>query len=574
MRGTAMPPNIKTLPPKEPDGGHGKANIKPIKTIKANIKSIRTTHKESTSRKSVSEYTKLKRKMESNRSNDAPPTAQCKYITKTHGLKGNDAIWDSGASHGIHWNRNLFTNIHKPHVTSVKGISGSKMPITEAGTCQGINGILLMPSCSQPVISCTQFLDQHGGKLLLSKRSIKWLRSGRATHIADRDQRGLYTSAMSISAANTMLNKTARANLSIQAQILREKAHNLHRCLGHIGIKKMRQVLRRNYFTDLKEKDLRLMINCDACNAGKIKRANKRREASRRPTEFGHTIRSDTSSRQEIATKGKKRYANITVDEATRWVWVSLLRKIKNTGKLAVGPIISNLHNEGKIKVFGSDMGSEFHNKHIDELLSSLGIQRQSACSDNQQQNGLAERTIGILFEKTRTLLADSKLPLSFWGEAIKLAAYLRNRLPIESNEYGASPYELRYGKQPDLKHLRPFGSECTVLKHSNKQGGSKAKERGYRGIFVGYGDDEGLKGYRVYLPEQSKIVTTPNVKFKTDMVGSIEQRHEDLGEAARRRVGANRHNAQQRVRTSRPPSQRRWQPANQPTNHKRRNGP
>ncbi len=511
MRGKAMPPRLNPLPTDKTDGGCKKTAImRSTNTINKELKSkkgklqnsklnnsdkgkLQNQHKEINTYKQRTRLKRIKnlqvntklhtRKTKSmttpanvtreagecnitttkqptsrmllwNVNNQKDPTykSKCTYIIKNTNNRQRyaSAIWDSGATHGIHWCEDLFENIHKPYITSVKGINNFKTPITAAGTCQGIHEVLLMPSCTQPVISCSQFLDQHGGRLLISKNNITWLKNKRRIYVAERDSRGLYISAMSRLEANKIQKNTARANLSIQAQLLREKVHNLHRCLGHIGMKKMKQVLRRNNFTNLKEKDLQLMMSCDACDAGKIKRANKRKVATRRPTEFGHTVRSDTSSRQQISTKGKKRYANIIVDEATRWVWVTLLRNMKNTGELAIKPIVTRLHTEGKIKTFGSDMGTEFQNEYVTTLLQNLGIRRETACADNQQQNGLAERTIGILFETTRTLLADSKLPLSFWGEAIKFATYLRNRLPIESNQYGSSPYELRYGKQPE----------------------------------------------------------------------------------------------------------------------------
>ena len=166
-------------------------------------------------------------------------------------------------------------------------------------------------------------------------------------------------------------------------------------------------------------------------------------------------------------------------------------------------------------------------NSETDKVLSELGIKREEACSDNQQQNGLAERTIGLLFETARTVLAESRLPLSFWGEAIQYAAYLRNVLPNQANDCCASPYEMRYNKVPDLNRLRPFGIRCTILKHKNARGRSKARERGIRGIFVGYGDEiDGQKGWRVYLPQ---VVTSPNVLFNNNMAESIKLRPKHL---------------------------------------------
>ena len=101
-------------------------------------------------------------------------------------------------------------------------------------------------------------------------------------------------------------------------------------------------------------------------------------------------------------TRGHKAYASVAVDEATRWVWIKLLKRIKHTAKLATIPLLKRLHPH--VKVFGSDKRGEFLNSETDKVLSELGIKREEACSDNQQQNGLAERTIGLLFETVRHL--------------------------------------------------------------------------------------------------------------------------------------------------------------------------
>jgi hypothetical protein len=179
----------------------------------------------------------------------------------------------------------------------------------------------------------------------------------------------------------------------------------------------------------------------------------------------------------------------------------------------------------GETKIFGSDAGTEFLNKQMDDLLERLQIRRQTACPDDQSQNGLAERAIGVLFEMVRTLIHDAKLPLSFWGEVLVAANYLRNRLPTCANPNNASPYELRYGKLPNLRFLRPIGDHCTVLKHSRNINGAKAKTRGLKGIMVGYGEPFGLKGYRVYIPALKKVVTAPNVLFLDSMEDSIAKR-------------------------------------------------
>ena len=48
-------------------------------------------------------------------------------------------------------------------------------------------------------------------------------------------------------------------------------------------------------------------------------------------------------------------------------------------------------------------------------------------------------------------LLADSKLPPSFWGWAVSTIQYLRNRLPTSVLPTGVTPFEALKKQKPDL---------------------------------------------------------------------------------------------------------------------------
>ncbi|GJU62441.1 ribonuclease H-like domain-containing protein [Tanacetum coccineum] len=58
----------------------------------------------------------------------------------------------------------------------------------------------------------------------------------------------------------------------------------------------------------------------------------------------------------------------------------------------------------------------------------SLGIKKEFSVARTPQQNGVAERRNKTLIEAARTMLADSKLPITFWAEAFNTACYVQNR--------------------------------------------------------------------------------------------------------------------------------------------------
>ena len=64
-------------------------------------------------------------------------------------------------------------------------------------------------------------------------------------------------------------------------------------------------------------------------------------------------------------------------------------------------------------------------------------------------------------------------------------AVHVHNRVPCRSNPNNASPYEVRHGSLPDLRHLCPFGIAAFV---KIKEHITKVISRARQGIMLGYG--------------------------------------------------------------------------------------
>ncbi|GJT84147.1 ribonuclease H-like domain-containing protein [Tanacetum coccineum] len=90
-------------------------------------------------------------------------------------------------------------------------------------------------------------------------------------------------------------------------------------------------------------------------------------------------------------------------------------------------------------------------------------IKREFSVARTQQQNGVAERKNRTLIEATRTMLADSLLPILFWAEAVNTACYQLNRVLVTKPQ-NKTPYELLIGKPPSISFMRPFGCSLTIL--------------------------------------------------------------------------------------------------------------
>jgi hypothetical protein len=151
-------------------------------------------------------------------------------------------------------------------------------------------------------------------------------------------------------------------------------------------------------------------------------------------------------------------------------------------------------HLERKVKVFRSDNGGEFVNAAFTKALQDAGIERQLSAPYAHQQNGKAERAMRTIEGRLFALLETAQLPANLWGEAALTVCYLWNRSESRALKPGTTPYEIVNGKQPDLSHLRVFGSHCFARIPTEVQ--SKLGPHSRRAIFMGYPD--GTKGYRL----------------------------------------------------------------------------
>jgi transposase InsO family protein len=83
-----------------------------------------------------------------------------------------------------------------------------------------------------------------------------------------------------------------------------------------------------------------------------------------------------------------------------------------------------------------SDNGIEYVNQEFEQFLALRGIQHQTTCVNTPEQNGVAERKNTHLMEVARSNMFTMKIPKFLWGETIKTATYLINRMPLRILSY------------------------------------------------------------------------------------------------------------------------------------------
>ncbi|GJS14179.1 putative ribonuclease H-like domain-containing protein [Tanacetum coccineum] len=125
------------------------------------------------------------------------------------------------------------------------------------------------------------------------------------------------------------------------------------------------------------------------------------------------------------------------------------------------------------------------------------------------QQKGVAERKKRTLIEAARTLLADSKLPTTFWAEAVNTACYVQNRVLV-TKPHNKTPYKLFLGRKPALGFMKPFRCPVTILNNIDHLG--KFDGKADEGFFVGYSINS--KAYRLFNSRTRIVEENLHVQF------------------------------------------------------------
>ncbi|KAD6454947.1 hypothetical protein E3N88_09653 [Mikania micrantha] len=277
-----------------------------------------------------------------------------------------------------------------------------------------------------------------------------------------------------------------------------------HKRLGHAGDEKLSKINDLSSFSFKNNEDI-----CDSCIKSKLIRKPFPISTSKTNACF-ELLHCDIWGKYRTPTFSKANYFLTIVDDYSRAVWVFLLKH-----KYEASTCLINFHKliktqfERNIKRIRCDNGGEFVSNQMLNFYVEQGIILETSCPHTPQQNGVVERKHRHLLETARALKIEANLPIRFWGECVLTATYIINRLPSKIRE-NKTPYELLYGEKPSYDHMRVFG--CMAYYRNIETKGDKFEMRGKPGVFMGY--PNGTKGYKIYDPNNDKIIISRDVVF------------------------------------------------------------
>ena len=201
---------------------------------------------------------------------------------------------------------------------------------------------------------------------------------------------------------------------------------------------------------------------CDICAASKLNRKPPSSKMALRRSSKLELVHSDVRGPMETTSLGGHRYVVSFIDSYSRFAHVYFMKhKSKVLEKFR-----QYCYDEGVPKTFSSltlrsDGGSEYDSKAYNGFCFAQGINREMTAPYSPRQNGVAERRWQFVGDMARCVLKQANLPNSFWVRAVDVAFYLTNRCLSCSLPPNKTPFELFYGRKPDLSNLKVFGSSA-----------------------------------------------------------------------------------------------------------------
>ncbi|GJW48012.1 putative ribonuclease H-like domain-containing protein [Tanacetum coccineum] len=283
-----------------------------------------------------------------------------------------------------------------------------------------------------------------------------------------------------------------------------------HRRLGHINFKTMNKLVKRNL--------------------GKQHRASCKSKTVSSISQPLHMLHMDLFGLTFVKSLMKKMYCLVVTNDYNRFSWVFFLATKDETSGILKSFItrVENLIDQ-RVKVIRCDNGTKFKNKEMNQFCERKGIKREFSVARTPQQNGVVERKNRTLIEAARTMLADSKLPTTFWAEAVNTACYVQNRVLV-TKPHNKTPYELFLGRKLALGFMKPFGCLVTILNTIDHLG--KFDGKADEGLFVGYSINS--KAFTVFNSRTRIVEENLHVQFSenTPNIAGSTKACDDAGKA------------------------------------------
>ncbi|GJW63918.1 retrotransposon protein, putative, ty1-copia subclass [Tanacetum coccineum] len=281
----------------------------------------------------------------------------------------------------------------------------------------------------------------------VSKNNVHYFNAIPSNGIYEIDMHDLVPNVNSIYNVST---KRAKHNL--------DSTYLWHCRLAHISKKRIEKLQQEGL---LKSTDDESFDQCVSCLSGKMTRKSFPHRPERATDLLGIIHTDVCGPLRHVSRQGASYFITFT-DDYSRYGYVYLLKhkhEVFETFKVFKNEVENQL---GKtIKALRSDRGGEYISQEFKDYLKACGIVQQLTPPYTPQHNGVFGKRNRTLLDMVRSMMNLTTLPFSFWDYALESATCILNMVPTKKVD--KTPYELWYGKVPNLSYLKVWGCEALV---------------------------------------------------------------------------------------------------------------
>ncbi|CAI5957816.1 unnamed protein product [Closterium sp. NIES-65] len=420
---------------------------------------------------------------------------------------------DSGASPYFFWDRTTLTPLSRPVAVSLADPSGGPvlsrfstvLPCLAApsGTLTG----LYLPSFSTNLVSGADLQDAGFHQFTPARQ--------RVTHCTEASTRRHLATSARVEPVFAAASRSGRESAPCSYRRLSHETLLWHHRLGHPSLLRLRSMASRLLVSGLPQSLPPLPQGpgaaCVPCVEGRQRAAPH--TSLFPPTEAPlQTLHMDVWGPARVRGLGHERYFLLVVDDYSRYTTVFPLRSKGDVTEVLIDWIRAarlqlkqSFGSDFPILRLHSDRGGEFSSGLLRAYCCARGIRQTFTLPDSPQQNGIAERRIGMVMDVARTSMMHAAAPHFLWPFAVRYAAHQINLHPRVSRPE-TSPALLWTGKVGDASALRVWGSRAFVRDLS----ADKLSPRAAPCVFLGFPPD--AFGWQFYHPTSRRVLSSQDV--------------------------------------------------------------
>ncbi|CAI7879314.1 unnamed protein product, partial [Closterium sp. NIES-54] len=363
---------------------------------------------------------------------------------------------DSGASRSFFRDRTTLTPLSRPVAVSLADPSGGPdlasfstvlpCPAAPSGTLLG----LYLPSFSTNLVSGADLQDRGVDQFTPASQRVTHCtcaRTGR--HLATFTRRpgsSLYTLTTAsppvveygqVAASSPVVTAASRSgpeSAPCSCRLLSHQTLLWHHRLGHPSLPRLQGMASRVLVSGLPRSLPPLppgpAPTCVPCVEGRQRAAPHSSEFP--PTEAPlQTLHMDVWGPARVRGQGHERYFLLVVDDYSRYTTVFPLRSKGDVTEVLIDWIrAARLHlresfgSDFTVLRLHSDRGGEFSSARLGAFCRAQGIRQTFMLPASPQQNGIAERCIGMVMDVARTSMIHAAAPHFLWPFAVQYAAH------------------------------------------------------------------------------------------------------------------------------------------------------